>query len=50
LRAIAAELTARRLRPVVSDVLELGEAAETHRRIEAGHQQGELVLEVRPSA
>jgi NADPH2:quinone reductase len=50
LRAIAAELAARRLRPVVSGVLGLGQAAEAHRRIEAGHRQGKLVIEVRPSA
>ena len=47
LRAVAAELTAGRLRPIVSDVLALEEAAEAHRRLEAGHQQGKLVLEVR---
>lgn len=48
LRAIAAELAEGRLRPVVSDVLGLGEAAEAHRRLEAGHRQGKLVLAVRP--
>jgi NADPH2:quinone reductase len=49
LRAIAAELAAGRLRSVVSDVLSLEQAAEAHRRLEAGHRQGKLVLEVRPS-
>jgi NADPH:quinone reductase len=48
LRAIAAELAAGRLRSVVSDVLALDQAAEAHRRLEAGHRQGKLVLEVRP--
>lgn len=48
LRAIAAELAAGRLRSVVSDVLALEQAAEAHRRLEAGHRQGKLVLEVRP--
>ena len=47
LRAVADELAAGRLRPIVSDVLSLEDAAEAHRRIEAGHQQGKLVLEVR---
>jgi NADPH2:quinone reductase len=50
LRAIAAELAAGRLRSVVSDVLALEQAAEAHRRLEAGHRQGKLVLEVRPGA
>jgi NADPH:quinone reductase len=50
LRAIAAELAAGRLRSVVSDVLVLEQAAEAHRRLEAGHRQGKLVLEVRPGA
>jgi NADPH2:quinone reductase len=48
LRAIAAELAVGRLRSVVSGVLALEQAAEAHRRLEAGHQQGKLVLEVRP--
>jgi NADPH:quinone reductase-like Zn-dependent oxidoreductase len=30
-------------------VLALEQAAEAHRRLEAGHRQGKLVLEVRPS-
>ena len=47
LRAVAAALESGELRPVVSDVLPLAEAAEAHRRIEAGHQQGKVVLEVR---
>ncbi|MFL5871437.1 MAG: zinc-binding alcohol dehydrogenase family protein [Solirubrobacterales bacterium] len=46
LRAVAAEFASGRLRPIVSDVLALADAAEAHRRIEAGHQQGKLVLEV----
>ena len=48
LRAIAADLEVGRLRSVVSDVLPLERAAEAHRRLEAGHVQGKLVLEVRP--
>jgi NADPH:quinone reductase len=48
LRDVAAELAAGQLRPVVSEVLPLERAAEAHRRLEAGHQQGKLVLEVRP--
>jgi NADPH2:quinone reductase len=47
LRAIAAELAAGRLRPVISDVLPLEQAADAHRRLEEGHLQGKLVLEVR---
>jgi NADPH:quinone reductase len=47
LRAVAAELAAGRIRPVISDVLRLEDAAEAHRRLEAGHRQGKLVLEVR---
>jgi NADPH:quinone reductase len=46
LHAVAAELEAGRVRPVVSDVLPLGEAAEAHRLLEAGHRQGKLVLTV----
>jgi NADPH:quinone reductase-like Zn-dependent oxidoreductase len=46
LRAVAAELEARRVRPVVSEVLPLEEAAEAHRLLEAGHRQGKLVLTV----
>jgi NADPH:quinone reductase len=50
LRAIATEMAAGRLRSVVSDVLALEQAAEAHRRLEAGHRQGKLVLQVRPGA
>jgi NADPH2:quinone reductase len=48
LQWVAAELAAGRLRSIVSDVLALDQAAEAHRRLEAGHRQGKLVLEVRP--
>jgi NADPH:quinone reductase-like Zn-dependent oxidoreductase len=47
LRAVAAELAAGTLRPVVSGVLPLERAADAHRMLEAGHRQGKLVLEVR---
>jgi NADPH:quinone reductase len=47
LRVVAAALEAGRLRPVVSDVLALDQAAEAHRMLEAGHRQGKIVLEVR---
>jgi NADPH2:quinone reductase len=47
LRAVATELGAGRLRPVISDVLGLEDAPEAHRLLEAGHRQGKLVLEVR---
>jgi NADPH:quinone reductase-like Zn-dependent oxidoreductase len=47
LRAVAAEVEAGRVRPVVSDVLPLEQAAEAHRLLEAGHRQGKLVLAVR---
>jgi NADPH:quinone reductase len=48
LQRVAAELAAGRLRSIVSDVLALDQAAEAHRRLEAGHRQGKLVLEVTP--
>jgi NADPH2:quinone reductase len=47
LRAVADELAAGALRPVVSGVLPLERAADAHRMLEAGHRQGKLVLEVR---
>ena len=40
-------IEAGRLRPVVSSVHELADAAEAHRRLEAGHVQGKIVLAVR---
>ena len=47
MRVVAESLGEGRLRSVVSDVLPLDAAAEAHRRLEAGHVQGKLVLEVR---
>jgi NADPH:quinone reductase len=47
LRAVGADLAAGRLRPIVSEVLALEQAGEAHRRLEAGHRHGKLVLEVR---
>ena len=47
LAAVAALVEAGRLQPVIGEVLALEDAAEAHRRLEGGHQQGKLVLEVR---
>ena len=47
LAAVAALVEAGRLQPVIGEVLALEDAAEAHRRLEDGHQQGKLVLEVR---
>jgi NADPH:quinone reductase-like Zn-dependent oxidoreductase len=44
LRELSAELEAGRLRTRVADVLGLGDAAEAHRRVEAGGLRGKLVL------
>jgi len=44
LRELSAELGAGRLRTRVADVLDLGDAAEAHRRVEAGGLRGKLVL------
>jgi NADPH:quinone reductase-like Zn-dependent oxidoreductase len=44
LRELSAELEAGRLRTRVADVLDLGDAAEAHRRVEAGGLRGKLVL------
>jgi NADPH:quinone reductase len=46
LRAVARELELGRLRPVVSEVMPLRDVADAHRRIETGHMQGKIVLEV----
>lgn len=46
LHAVARELELGRLRPIVSEVLPLKDTAGAHRRIEAGHMQGKLVLEI----
>ena len=40
-------IEAGRLMPVVSSVYELADAAEAHRRLEAGHVEGKIVLAVR---
>jgi NADPH2:quinone reductase len=40
-------IEAGRLRPIVSSVYDLAAAAEAHRRLEAGHVQGKVVLAVR---
>ena len=42
-------IEADRLRPVVSTVLPLEQAAEAHRLLEAGHVQGKIVLAIEPS-
>jgi len=43
--AVAELVDAGDLGPVIDDVLALEDAAEAHRRLEAGHRQGKLVLE-----
>jgi NADPH:quinone reductase-like Zn-dependent oxidoreductase len=40
-------IEAGRLKPIVSSVYGLADAAEAHRRLEAGHVQGKIVLAVR---
>jgi NADPH2:quinone reductase len=45
--AVAELVEAGDLGPVIDDVLALEDAAEAHRRLEAGHRQGKLVLEAR---
>src|SRR4029077_6438114 len=40
-------IEAGRLKPIVSSGQELADAAEAHRRLEAGHVQGKIVLAVR---
>ena len=46
LDALAAEVDAGRLRPVVDQVLDLADAASAHRRVETGRGQGKVVLRV----
>jgi NADPH:quinone reductase len=46
LDALAAEVGAGRLRPVVDQVLDLEDAATAHRRVETGRGQGKVVLRV----
>jgi len=46
-RDLAKQLAAGELRPVVSHVLPLSEAARAHQIQEAGHAGGKIVLEVR---
>jgi NADPH:quinone reductase len=46
LGALAAEVGAGRLRPVVDQVLDLEDAATAHRRVETGRGQGKVVLRV----
>jgi NADPH:quinone reductase len=46
LDALAAEVDAGRLRPVVDQVLDLADAAAAHRRVETGRGQGKVVLRV----
>lgn len=46
LDALAAEVGAGRLRPVVDQVLDLADAATAHRRVETGRGQGKVVLRV----
>ena len=56
--AIASDLHARvwplldagRCRPVIADVFPLEQAADAHRRMEAGGHTGKIVLQVRPEA
>lgn len=45
-RALAARLDTGVLRPVVSHVLPLAEAAEAHRILESRHSGGKIVLDV----
>jgi NADPH:quinone reductase-like Zn-dependent oxidoreductase len=46
LDALAAEVDAGRLHPVVDQVLDLANAAAAHRRVETGRGQGKVVLQV----
>jgi NADPH2:quinone reductase len=43
---LAAAVAGGSLRPVIDQVLDLGTAAEGHRRVETGHGQGKAVLRV----
>jgi NADPH:quinone reductase-like Zn-dependent oxidoreductase len=46
LDALAAEVDADRLRPLVDQVLDLADAATAHRRVQTGRGQGKVGLRV----
>jgi NADPH:quinone reductase-like Zn-dependent oxidoreductase len=50
LRALVAALAEGRIRPPALEMLALGDAAEAHRRVQAGHVRGKLLLRVAEEA